>query len=60
MTGHCACYGYGPTLYAKRKKDLFLKLAVPKKQAKSLKATCEELHFYCIGTLETLLKITGS
>ena len=37
--------------YPKRKDELFLKLAVPKKQAKSLKTICEELHFYCICRL---------
>ena len=34
--------------YPVSKKELFLKLAFPKKQAKSLKTIGEELRFYCI------------
>ena len=34
--------------YPLTKKEFFLKLAVPKKLAKSLKTIWKELHFYCI------------
>ena len=37
--------------YPLRKKEFFLKLAVPKNLAKSLKTNCEKLHFYCICKL---------
>ena len=37
--------------YPLNKKKLFLKLAVPKNQAKSLKAVCAKLCFYCASIL---------
>ena len=43
--------------YPVRKKELFLKLAVPKKLAKSLKAIYKELRFYCICDLQSLIVI---
>ena len=35
------------------KKELFLKLAVPKKLVKCLKTVCEKLCFYCICIYRT-------
>ena len=37
--------------YPLSKKEFFVKLAVPKKQAKSLKTICDKLCFYCICRL---------
>ena len=42
--------------YPVSKNELFLKLAVPKKQAKPLKTIWKKLRFHCICRAEILLK----
>ena len=46
--------------YSLTRKELFLKLAVPKKQTKSLKAICDKLIAFAGCRDEILLKITLS